>query len=198
MNEMVTRLMQFGFTNYEAKAYLALLQKHPAIGYEVSKIARIPTAKIYETLARLQKKGAVYCSASQPTLYLPEDPKTLIGRLEREFSERLESLGGLLSTPDPCYPFAVNLETCGASSLKRLGKRLNTVVVDSKEVVMGELGTEDDSAGVWATTPCLVLAAKEYIRHDVWGKALIDEVGPQRFDAMCRGNDLLSYLIQQK
>ncbi|WP_312432360.1 helix-turn-helix domain-containing protein [Lacrimispora sp.] len=49
MDDTIFKLTQFGFSTYEAKAYLALLQKNPAIGYEVSKIAKIPTAKIYET-----------------------------------------------------------------------------------------------------------------------------------------------------
>ncbi|WP_033165874.1 helix-turn-helix domain-containing protein [Clostridium sp. KNHs205] len=44
MNDIILKLTQFGFSTYEAKAYLALLQKNPAIGYEVSKIAKIPDA----------------------------------------------------------------------------------------------------------------------------------------------------------
>lgn len=53
-NDIIFKLTQLGFSFYEAKAYFALLQKHLAIGYEVSKIAEIPTAKIYETLTNLK------------------------------------------------------------------------------------------------------------------------------------------------
>ncbi len=35
MDETINKLAQFGFSTYEAKAYLALLQKNPAIGYEI-------------------------------------------------------------------------------------------------------------------------------------------------------------------
>ena len=92
----------------------------------------------------------------------------------------------------------MNLESCGESSKKRLGKRLNVLVSDSKEAVIGEMEQEENTFGIWATTPCIILTAKEYIKHDIWGKALVDEVGKERFDAMCQGSAILSYLIQNR
>lgn len=71
MDDLIHKLTQFGFSIYEAKAYLALLQKNPAIGYEVSKIAKIPTAKIYETLTNLKNKGIILSSTSEPVLITP-------------------------------------------------------------------------------------------------------------------------------
>ncbi len=85
MNDLINKLSQFGFSAYEAKAYLALLQKSPAIGYEVSKISKIPTAKIYETLTGLKNKGIVLSSGSEPVLYYPIDPDVLLERHRREF-----------------------------------------------------------------------------------------------------------------
>lgn len=55
MNDIILKLTQFGFSTYEAKAYLALLQKNPAIGYEVSKIAKIPTCQRNEILSYLMQ-----------------------------------------------------------------------------------------------------------------------------------------------
>lgn len=265
MNDTIYKLSQFGFSTYEAKAYLALLQRNPAIGYEVSKIARIPTAKIYETLTSLRNKGIILSSTSDPVLYYPIDPDVLLKRLHREFDEKMESLNGLLNNvspiPDiditwnlsgyraviekmisviqnatkdllvslwpqeaeavkeqlvsaedrgirvvagifgaynPGCTYTVNLESCGDSSQKRLGKRLNVVVGDSKEVVISEMDSDEGTLGIWATTPCIILTAKEYIKHDIWGKALIDELGKERFDEMCRSNEILSYLIQNR
>ncbi len=37
MDDVIHKLTQFGFFTYKVKAYLALLQKNPVIGYEVSK-----------------------------------------------------------------------------------------------------------------------------------------------------------------
>jgi len=58
--------------------------KHPAHGYEISKIARIPPAKIYETLSRLKNKGAIIDSNTDPTKYYPVPPETLLGRLKQD------------------------------------------------------------------------------------------------------------------
>lgn len=53
MNDIILKLTQFGFSTYEAKAYFALLQKNPVIGYEVSKIAKIPMCQRNEILSYL-------------------------------------------------------------------------------------------------------------------------------------------------
>ena len=38
----VERLQDLGFSEYEAKAYVALLQSNPASGYQVSKELSVP------------------------------------------------------------------------------------------------------------------------------------------------------------
>jgi HTH-type transcriptional regulator, sugar sensing transcriptional regulator len=47
LEELVQRLQALGFSQYEARAYCALLQKSPANGHEVAKLAGIPTSKVY-------------------------------------------------------------------------------------------------------------------------------------------------------
>ena len=71
LDELVQRLQALGFSQYEARAYCALLQKSPANGHEVAKLAAIPTSKVYETLERLKQKGAVLVQRSEPTLWAP-------------------------------------------------------------------------------------------------------------------------------
>jgi HTH-type transcriptional regulator, sugar sensing transcriptional regulator len=87
LNELVQRLQALGFSQYEARAYCALLQKSPANGHEVAKTAGIPTSKIYETLERLLQKGAVRVQRSEPTLWAPVDYRDLMAELR----ERMES-----------------------------------------------------------------------------------------------------------
>jgi sugar-specific transcriptional regulator TrmB len=87
LDELVQRLQALGFSQYEARAYCALLQKSPANGHEVSKTAGIPTSKVYETLERLQKKGAVLVQRSEPTLWAPVPHRDLVAALR----QRMES-----------------------------------------------------------------------------------------------------------
>lgn len=263
-NDITWKLQQLGFSSYEAKAYCALLQKHPAHGYEVSKVAKIPPSKIYETLARLKSKGAVIDSSTDPVRYYPVAPDTLLHRLRQDFVSVIEELGPQLQRVQPfpdvdltwnlgdyktvidkiievinnagqtlllsiwpeeavivrdhvaqaekrgvrviagifgdcpagCGNY-VNLEPCGASSEKRLGKKLTVAVGDSNEVVISEIG-EEDARGIWTTTPGIVLVAKEYIKHDIWGRYLISALGEDRFKKMCEDNEILGYLINNR
>ena len=84
LDELIQRLQALGFSQYEARAYTALLQKSPANGHEVAKTAGIPTSKIYETLERLHHKGAVLVHRSEPTLWAPVPHRDLLGRLRHD------------------------------------------------------------------------------------------------------------------
>lgn len=262
INDVIFKLTHLGFSSYEAKAYFALLQKHPVIGYEVSKIAKIPTAKIYETLANLKNKGAVIANSSEPVLYSPVDPDILLRRIKKEFTDKIDELDDELTKVQPIENIditwnligydnvtekianiinkaseqlllsiwpeeavllkneideavnrgvkviagifgeikiegveIINIETCGVTSEKRLGNRLTVAAGDSKEVVIAQIGDCKNASGVWTSTPCIVLAAKEYIRHDIWGKILIDALGIERFSKMVEEDPLVHWLI---
>ena len=78
MNDLVESLKELGLNSYEAKVYIALLKKHPATGYEVSKLANIPQARTYDTLKVLEQKNVVATTNSKPATYTPIKPKQLI------------------------------------------------------------------------------------------------------------------------
>ncbi len=54
-----SQLEALGFSEYEARAYLALLQGGPQTGYQLAKASGIPRPNIYPILARLEQRGAV-------------------------------------------------------------------------------------------------------------------------------------------
>lgn len=92
MEELTESLQSLGFTAYEAAVYLALLQAHPATGYELSKKSRVPQAKIYETLPRLVDKGVVFSLGGEPAKYAPLSAKHLLAKLKVTFEENLSRL----------------------------------------------------------------------------------------------------------
>jgi HTH-type transcriptional regulator, sugar sensing transcriptional regulator len=52
-------LQQLGFGDYEARAYVALLQRSPLNGYELAKASGLPRANVYAVLQKLEECGAV-------------------------------------------------------------------------------------------------------------------------------------------
>lgn len=73
-------LQELGFTEYEAKAYLALLEKAPLSGYAIALNSGVPRSKIYEVLGGLVERGEVFVSHENPALYTPLPPKELIAQ----------------------------------------------------------------------------------------------------------------------
>jgi sugar-specific transcriptional regulator TrmB len=59
MEDIVASLQRLGFGEYEAKAYIALLQRSPLTGYELAKVSGLPRANVYAVLPKLEEKGAV-------------------------------------------------------------------------------------------------------------------------------------------
>jgi HTH-type transcriptional regulator, sugar sensing transcriptional regulator len=93
--DLITPLTEIGFTEYEAKVYLALLRDHPATGYLISKQAGIPRSMVYEALGRLDARGAVLkTEEAKATLYRPMPPETLLDRLADDYQQRMSTLRG--------------------------------------------------------------------------------------------------------
>jgi len=91
--DLLSELDAIGFTEYEAKVYLALLKEYPATGYQLSKRAGIPRSMVYEALGRLDVRGAVLkTEEAKATLYRPMPPDALLDRLAAEHERRIGSL----------------------------------------------------------------------------------------------------------
>jgi len=73
--EVILKLLMFGFTKYEAKVYYALLKHGSLTSTELLKIARIPQARLYDVIERLVSKGLVKVSRSRPAKYSIINPE---------------------------------------------------------------------------------------------------------------------------
>ncbi|KKM12101.1 hypothetical protein SY88_05040 [Clostridiales bacterium PH28_bin88] len=93
MRHQVEKALQdLGFTGYEAATYLALVLRHPATGYELSKSSGVPQAKVYETLPRLVERGAVVGLGGDPVKYVPIPPRQLIKKLRESFEHAAQEV----------------------------------------------------------------------------------------------------------
>ena len=85
--EILDVLKKLDFTEYEAKAYLALLSNSPATGYAVAKHSGVPRSKIYEVLDNLTARGDVLVSHGNPPLYRALPAKELVAARKAKAEE---------------------------------------------------------------------------------------------------------------
>jgi sugar-specific transcriptional regulator TrmB len=112
-DDPVQRLVRIGFSEYEAKAYVALLRKSPVTGYELSKLSGVPRSMIYEVAGKLTARGAAMTLRTGSSVkYAPVAAGEFLDHLHREQEELLTSLKddltALASAPDLEYVW--NLE----------------------------------------------------------------------------------------
>ncbi len=83
----VSQLEALGFSEYEARAYLTLLQGGPQTGYQLAKTSGIPRPNIYPILARLEQRGAVNkADAKGAARYSALPSAQMLENVERTFS----------------------------------------------------------------------------------------------------------------
>jgi len=94
--ELIASMTRLGFTQYEAQAYTALVGQAALTGAEVGRRASMPPSKVYETLARLETRGAVLVNRSEPVRYAAVPHTALLAELRSRFNADLESAASAL------------------------------------------------------------------------------------------------------
>ena len=89
MAELVSSLVELGFSEYEARTYSGLVGRAPLTGYAVAKETGVPQPKVYETLGRLAERGAVVKISDDPARWVAMPPSRLLAQLEGDFRRRL-------------------------------------------------------------------------------------------------------------
>jgi sugar-specific transcriptional regulator TrmB len=79
--DLIKRLMFFGLSSNEAKAYLALLQLKQASASAVAKLSNVPRQEIYRVLPHLEKLGMAEAIIGKPTKFLAISPEEALSEL---------------------------------------------------------------------------------------------------------------------
>lgn len=111
--DSVDNLVKLGFSEYEAKAYVALLRKSPVTGYELSKLSGVPRSMIYEVLGKLTARGAAMTlRAGSGVRYAPVPASEFLEQLHREHEELVDALKDGLSecASSPNLDYVWNIE----------------------------------------------------------------------------------------
>jgi HTH-type transcriptional regulator, sugar sensing transcriptional regulator len=91
--QLLNELTDLGLTQYEAKAYLALVSRDRYTAAELARESGIPRQRIYDVLGSLAERGLVRVRPGQVVRYSAIDPQAAVGRLlavHRSTFDRLE------------------------------------------------------------------------------------------------------------
>ncbi|RLF14876.1 MAG: hypothetical protein DRJ66_05280 [Thermoprotei archaeon] len=94
--DMVLKLRELGFSEYEASVYVALLDLGEATADEISKLSGVPLPRVYTVLDDLIRKGFVDVTIGRPKRYFLIDPNEALDRFiegkKREMEEELRKI----------------------------------------------------------------------------------------------------------
>jgi sugar-specific transcriptional regulator TrmB len=106
--ERIRRLRKTGLTEYEARAYLALVGLHEATAREILTSGKIPQGRVYDVLRTLASKGYVEIQGGSPVYFRAVDPTDVIRNLGQEYTKNLQELMDTLKDlhveAPPTYP----------------------------------------------------------------------------------------------
>lgn len=90
--DRLTRLREFGLSEYAGRAYLALLDLGIAEARDVSSLSKVPQAKIYHVLEQLHEKGLVVVLPEFPKKYAPVPFQEYLDRLYEEHTKAASTI----------------------------------------------------------------------------------------------------------
>ncbi len=95
-------LRDLGLSEYEARAYRALLTTGPTTAKELSQVSDVPMGRIYDVLNSIEQYNLVRSqSASRPKKYVAVEPETALDRLledkKRELAEKESQYEAIVS-----------------------------------------------------------------------------------------------------
>ncbi|MFC2174563.1 TrmB family transcriptional regulator [archaeon] len=83
-------LRRLGLNQYESKTYLALMSTQASTATELSDVASIPRPRVYDVLAKLEKRGFVMSQPGRPARYSAVPVSVAVGALKRDKKRELD------------------------------------------------------------------------------------------------------------
>ena len=90
--DRLKRLMSFGLTEYEARAYAALLELEVATAGKLAELARVPRTKIYGALDGLAEKRLVKLVPERPMRYVALPFAEYLDRLHGDLKAKTDAI----------------------------------------------------------------------------------------------------------
>lgn len=133
MESVVQKLQRIGLTEYEARAYLSLLNTHLNTATKVSEKSGVPRTKIYSILESLAHKGWIRIYSGVPLLFKAVDPIEVFKKVKTDYHEFLDSVETTLEeeVKEMKDKFVIRKFDIGLESLREEIKKAKTIEVSN-------------------------------------------------------------------
>ncbi|WP_248907171.1 TrmB family transcriptional regulator [Halocatena marina] len=141
----MANLRDLGLSEYEARAYRALLQTGPTTAKELSQVSDVPMGRIYDVLNSIEQYNLVRSqTASRPKKYVAVEPSTALSRLledkKRELAEKEnqyeEIVDELVTSLDSTEPHEETFWTAAVGPEEVVDLLVERISVADERVVM--------------------------------------------------------------
>ncbi|MFC4436477.1 MULTISPECIES: TrmB family transcriptional regulator [Natrialbaceae] len=138
-------LRDLGLSEYEARAYRALLNTGPTTAKELSRASDVPMGRIYDVLNSIEQYNLVRSqTASRPKKYVAVEPSTALDRLlddkKRELEEKAEQyesiVDNLASELDAADPVEEQFWTAAVGPEETVDLLLERLAAADEHIVM--------------------------------------------------------------
>lgn len=92
MSDLVTRLMNFGFTKTDALVYINLLKNGRASGYKIAKDISLSRSSVYSSIDNLYKNGYIFMSDGTTKEYEAKSPELIFNQIEKDTVDHIQVL----------------------------------------------------------------------------------------------------------
>lgn len=167
--EIVQALQALGFTEYEARAYLALVDGGELSGYELAKASGIPRANIYAVADKLLQRGAAQrLQDAGGSRYAAVPPTQVLRGIEtgqqHALTEARRTLAQRPRQRQPAAVFTLRNDELLAKARQLIGaseKALSIAIQPSEAAFLAEPLRAARERGVTITTLCLEACERE-------------------------------------
>lgn len=114
--KIIEALKKLGLTEYEARAYVAVVELGEAEAYEVARRSRVPRTRIYDVLSKLENGGLIQkIRESRPAVYAAIPPERSLQPLKNQL---VEELSHAISSLSHLYLSSRSVSKCEVSLLR--------------------------------------------------------------------------------
>jgi sugar-specific transcriptional regulator TrmB len=194
--ERLAKIQEYGLTEYEARAYLALLDFEVATASKVARLARVPRTKIYQALEDLEEKQLVQVIPERPKRFVAQPFENHIEQLEREHERKIQQLEQEREDlADEFQPKGtVNLEDPGqfvmVRSRSNVTEKIMSLIEGAEESVL-LVGSEMTLARFDYFSPSIEEAAEEGVMFTAMGP--LTEENEDAVEELSEHGRVLSY-----